>query len=99
MPERFAGLLAHNLWLRRAVSRLPILLSALIVSAAASCTESIDGGGACPALCPSRDNEFRDTIVDGVVVDTSLGFFPSSGLSTLMLLANRGDTLQTSAVI
>ena len=76
-----------------------MLLLAIVVSGAASCTENIEGGAACPSLCPNRLNDFRDTIVDVVVLDTSVGAFPSSGLNGLLLLANRGDTVQTSAII
>ncbi|WP_411279924.1 hypothetical protein [Gemmatimonas sp.] len=66
---------------------------------AAACTESLDGGAACPSLCPSKAESFRDTIVDAVVLDSSLGGFPALGLSPFILIANRPDTVVTSAII
>ena len=80
-------------------SRWFVLAFLLFASGAAACTESLEGGGACPALCPNRANEFQDTILDVVVLDTSVGNFPVAGLNPFLLLANRGDTLQTSAVL
>ena len=98
MPERFAALLRGRArW--QSLSRLPLLAALFVLSGAAACSESIEGGAACPSLCPTRDTEFRDTIIDAVVLDTSLGAFPSGGLNGLLLLANRGDTVQTSAVV
>ena len=81
--------------------RGPLLLCGLVFAAvtAAACTESLDGGAACPSLCPSKAESFRDTIVDAVVLDSSLGGFPSLGLSPLILIANRPDTVVTSAII
>lgn len=100
MSERFPGSLLHRARWRRVLPRLSLLVFALVLSGAASCSESIDdGGGACPLLCPGRENEFRDTIVDAVVLDTSFGTFPTSGLNGLILLANRGDTIQSSVAI
>lgn len=70
-----------------------------IVAGVTACTESYSGGAACPVLCPTKDIAFRDTIVDAVTLDSSLGGYPALGLSPLVLLANRPDTLETRAVI
>ncbi|HEY0929027.1 MAG TPA: hypothetical protein VGE27_03830 [Gemmatimonas sp.] len=77
---------------------LLLTLCAVVLSAAA-CGESLDGGAACPALCPSPSQEFRDTTFEAVVQDTSVSGFPTLGLSTLMLLANRPDTVVTRGVL
>ncbi|WP_373068976.1 hypothetical protein, partial [Gemmatimonas sp.] len=81
--------------------RGPLLLCGLVLAAltAAACTESLDGGAACPSLCPSTAESFRDTIVDAVVLDSSLAGYPALGLSPLILIANRPDTVVTSAII
>lgn len=81
--------------------RGPLLLCGLVLAAvtAAACTESLDGGAACPSLCPSTAESFRDTIVDAVVLDSSLVGYPALGLSPLILIANRPDTVVTSAII
>ena len=72
---------------------------ALLASGAAACTETFDGGDACPSLCPVRPTAFRDTTIEAVVLDTTVGGFPSLGLSGALLLANRPDTLVTRGVL
>lgn len=81
--------------------RGPLLVLALSLGAGAvgACTEQLDGGAACPALCPSRTESFRDTTFDAVVLDTSLGGYPTLGLSSTLLVANRPDTLVTVGVL
>ena len=81
------------------LSRILPLLVAVAVSAAAGCTESFDGGAACPALCPAPDSDFRDTIIEAVSLDSAVGGFPTLGLSATLLLANRPDTLVTRGVL
>lgn len=81
---------------RRALRTL-LLVMATAVSVGA-CTESFEGGGACPALCPSQAEAFRDTTFEAVVLDSTLGDYPSLGLSSTLLLANRPDTLVTRGV-
>ena len=99
MPDRLFASLRSRFRTQRLASRVSAVLALAMISGAAACTEKIEGGAACPSLCPSRENEFRDTIVDVVVLDTSIAGFPSGGLNGFILLADRGDTLQTSTVI
>jgi hypothetical protein len=80
------------------LSRILPLVVAAAVSLAAGCTESFDGGAACPALCPTTQTQFRDTILDAVSLDSAVGGFPTFGLSATLLLANRPDTLVTRGV-
>jgi hypothetical protein len=96
MPERF---LINPLRSRRLARVLGLLASLTIAVGAAACTEDLGGGLACPALCQAQTNGFRDTIIDAVVLDTSIGGFPTFGLATNLLIATRGDTIQTSGVI
>jgi hypothetical protein len=81
--------------------RGPLALCGILLAAvtAAACTESLEGGAACPSLCPAKAESFRDTIVDAVALDSSVAGFPSLGLSPYLLLANRPDTVVTSGVI
>lgn len=77
-----------------------LALSLIATSAiAAACTENLDGGAACPSLCPEQSEQFRDTTFEAVVLDSSLGGFPSLGLASNLLLANRPDTLVTRAIM
>ncbi|MDQ6611379.1 MAG: hypothetical protein M3Y64_03015 [Gemmatimonadota bacterium] len=76
-----------------------MLASVAVAMGAASCKENLDGGGACPTLCPTQSNDFRDTTIDAVVLDTTLSGFPTLGLSNTLVIANRKDTVETYAVI
>lgn len=80
---------------RRLLSLVSALVAILTVSA---CTERLEGGAACPALCPQPAVELRDTIVDAVVLDSTLRGFPSTGFENGLLLANHGDTLETRVI-
>lgn len=73
------------------------LLSASAVAAA--CTENLDGGAACPALCPEQSERFRDTTFDAVALDSSVSGFPALGIGSTLLLANRPDTLVTRTIM
>lgn len=88
---------------RRQWSRLrsPLLLLSAVCTTvfAAACTEDLEGGGACPTLCPSRTESFKDTTFEAVTLDSSLSGYPVLGLGPDLLLANRPDTIVTRAVI
>jgi hypothetical protein len=98
MPER-----VRSLWSRVSWSRLrtPVLVLGCIVTAvtAAACSEDLNGGAACPTLCPSRNETFKDTTFEAVTLDTSLSGYPVLGLGPELLLANRPDTIVTRGVI
>jgi hypothetical protein len=80
--------------------RLFALLALFAVAGAASCKESLDGGGACPALCPAQSVTIRDTIIDPVLLfDSTYTGYPSRGQELEMLLATRGDTLEVRGVV
>ena len=80
-------------------SRFTLVLASVLVAGASACTETFSGGDACPSLCPSKPTAFKDTIVDAVILDTTLGGYPELGLSATLLLANRPDTLVTRGVL
>lgn len=65
----------------------------------AACSETLDAGAGCPLLCAQVPIELRDTIVDAVVVDSSLTGYPAIGFEDFPLLANLGDTLETRVII
>ena len=64
-----------------------------------ACDEQINGGGACPALCPGQQTQLRDTTLFAVALDTTIAGFPAVGAETHFFLATMGDTLQTAGVI
>ncbi len=95
MSERFSAALL----VPRNRPRLVVLALFACTVVFAACTESFEGGTACPSLCPAKPNAFRDTTIEAVVLDTSVSGFPSLGLSPTVLIANRPDTLVTRGVI
>ena len=71
-----------------------------LAAGAAGCTEKLESGAACPALCPSQDVNIRDTTIDAVITsDTTVRGFPVQGREELLLVANRPDTLESWAVV
>ena len=85
-----------------------LALAAIGASALAACQETLDGGAACPSLCPGQQLEVVDTILfpfvlppqpDGLVaIDTTLVGYPPLGTAPRTLIASRGDTLFTALV-
>lgn len=65
----------------------------------AACAEDYEGGAACPALCPEQNVVVFDTVFDPVEIDTTITGFPPHGTETELLLARRGDTVDTRPVI
>ncbi len=76
---------------------LAALMGAMLVVTA--CTEEFQGGAGCPLLCPQAQAPFVDTIINAIDLDTTLGPYPLLGLTNGVLLASRGDTLETHVVV
>ena len=66
-----------------------VLLAAAL--GAAACTEKLDSGRACPALCPIEGIGIADTTIDGVVLDTTVYPGPPVGSEGTVLLLTRTD--------
>ena len=82
------------------VRRPHLVVLAFIASGIiAACTEDYQGGAACPALCPEQNVTVFDTVIDPVVIDTTITGFPTRGTETELLLARRGDTVDIRPVI
>src|SRR5215510_3394591 len=80
------------------VSRVLILAGFAAAVSVAACGEKLEGGAACPLLCPQQDVQLKDTTVEAIAVDSSLPGFPSIGEEEPLLLAARGDTLDTRVI-
>ena len=81
------------------VSRLLIALGFFSVAALGACGEKLEAGAACPLLCPAtKDVDLKDTTVDAIAVDTSVAGFPVIGEEDPLVLAARGDTLDTRVI-
>ena len=81
-------------------SPLPRLLAtaALFVSIS-SCSEKLDSSGVCSVLCPPIGGDVKNVTIDAVVVDTTVQALSGLGTEPGLLLAARGDTLDTRVVI
>jgi hypothetical protein len=78
------------------VKRLFLILAGVCI--VASCGEVLDGGSACPALCPEQSLPIQHVVLDAVTFDTTVGAFPLLGTEPGLVLASRGDTLDMRAV-
>lgn len=103
MPERFSLLRSIARWSNTVSARAKRVAGVLLLTATAvttaACTEELVGGGACPALCPQVQAPFQDTVLNAIALDTTLGPYPLLGLSPIVMLASRGDTIQTYVVV
>ncbi|HMJ19789.1 MAG TPA: hypothetical protein VK478_15500, partial [Gemmatimonadaceae bacterium] len=81
-------------------SNLPRLLAtaALFVSIL-SCSENLDSSGVCSVLCPVVGGEVKNITIDAVVIDTTVPSLSGLGTEAGLLLASRGDTLDTRVVV
>ena len=75
-----------------------ILLGLAAAASAGACSEKLEAGAACPLLCPQQDVQLKDTIVEAVAIDSTLPVIPVIGEESSMLLAARGDTLETRLI-
>jgi hypothetical protein len=80
--------------------RVLVLLAGMAaVGLVVACGEDFEGGAACPVLCPEQNVVVFDTVFDPVELDTTIAGFPTTGTETELLLARRGDTVDTRPVI
>jgi hypothetical protein len=71
-----------------------------VVGTLAGCSEDLKGTAGCPSLCPEQNVVPRDTLLETfMAVDTTVVGYPVIGTEPFLLLASRGDTLDTRAVI
>ena len=76
-----------------------VVLAFVASGVIAACAEDYQGGAACPALCPEQSVVVFDTTFDPVELDTTVTGFPTHGTEMELLLARRGDTVDTRPVI
>ena len=64
-----------------------------------SCSENLDSSGVCGVLCPPVGGEVKNVTINGVVLDTTVQSLSGLGTEQGLLLAARGDTLDTRVVV
>jgi hypothetical protein len=79
----------------------PLRFMAVAAAAASiwSCSENLDSSGVCNVLCPAVGGEVKNITINGVVLDTTVNSLSGLGTELGLLLASRGDTLDTRVVI
>ena len=81
-------------------SILPRLLAtAAVFVAISSCSENLDSSGVCDVLCPTLGGNVQTITLDAVVIDTTVQSLSGLGTEPILLLANRGDTLDTRVIV
>lgn len=63
------------------------------------CTEKLDGSAGCPLTCTDQSVQLQTVTLDAVAVDSTVLGGLGKGTEPQMLLANRGDTLDTRVII
>ena len=82
-------------------TRIAALVALIVLVGAAACSEQLDSGATCSTLCPLKNEQLRDTVLDPVALDTSLAGFPLLGATRALLLATAPspDSVDMRAVI
>jgi len=86
-------------WMRRAARRAALVLPLAGVVAAVGCNEKLDGSLGCPLTCVDQGAQIQTVDLDAVSSATTVLGGLGIGTAPLMLLANRGDTLDTRVII
>lgn len=73
--------------------------TAALLAAFISCSENLDSSAACAVLCPSVGGEIQNITLDAVTLDTTVQALAGLGAESGLLLASRGDSLETRVVI
>ena len=77
-----------------------MVLVAGVAGTVAACSEDLNSTAGCPSLCPEQNIVSRDTVLETfMAVDTTVLGYPVIGTETFLLVASRGDTLDTRAVM
>jgi len=74
-------------------------VAALATAGVAACSDNLESNAACPTLCPGQSVTLRDTVIDAVIVDSSVAGFPAIGQESYLLVSTRGDTIDSRAII
>lgn len=73
--------------------------TAALFLAVSSCSENLDSSGVCAVLCPPLGGDVQNITIDAVAMDTTVQSLSGMGTEPVLLLASRGDTLDTRVVI
>jgi hypothetical protein len=77
----------------------PLAVAAAMAVAFGACDEQLNGGLACPALCPGTSATMTETTFFAVDFDTSIAGYPTVGAERELYVTTLGDTLVTAAAL
>ena len=84
----------------RRLLRAPVVLVLPAALLFGACAEDLTTADSCPVLCPGQQLDILDVVIDpAIVFDSTLRAFPLQGYEESLLLASRGDTLDTRPII
>lgn len=66
---------------------------------AAACTEELENAVGCPALCPEQSVDILTITIEPIVLDTTVIALVAPGATDSMLLARRGDTVDSRVIV
>lgn len=81
------------------VRGIALLALAGIALAAGACSETLESRIGCPELCPDQGIDVINITIDPVVFDTAVRAEGPFGGEPFMLLASRGDTLDSRVIV
>ena len=67
--------------------------------AAGACGEKLETTVGCPELCPGQGIAVINTTIDAIIFDTTVSSVGPFGAEPFMLIASRGDTLDSRVVV
>jgi hypothetical protein len=79
--------------------RLTMAGSLLIAAFASGCTETLDNDAGCPLLCPDQGGQIETVTLDAVTLDSTVSALEGQGTEASLLVATRGDSLDSRAII
>lgn len=79
--------------------RIALLALSLVAVVAAACSEKLESAVGCPELCPNQGIGVINVTIDAVVFDTTVRAEGPFGAEPFMVLASRGDTLDSRVII
>ena len=77
------------------------IATAALFIAVLSCSENLDSSGVCAVLCPPIGGDVQNITLDptAVVLDTTVNSLSGLGTEPSLILASRGDTLETRVIV
>lgn len=81
------------------LGRMAPLALACVALVTAACSEKLESTVGCPDLCPGQGIEVINVTIEPVILDTTVLAGAPFGLEPFMLVASRGDTLDSRVII